>query len=280
MKVKEIMSKDVVTAEVPGTIENVLDTFRNGKHSGLPVVKENTEEVVGVITRSDLLRNPEEDQIAMLMTRDPIVINSEGEVEEVARLLLNHDIRRLPVVDNGELLGLVSVADLVDVLSEKEIDGDISEYMEGSCTSTWEETPVPLVGEIMRLADRDAVPVLSDEGKLVGMVSDTDLVKAFKKEDDLGKSDMGAASDEDQWTWDGMRDTMKLYYDVSILKLPKYPVKEIMTTEIHSTYQGSSVIDAAKLMSNNEIEQLPVLDEDDNIIGLIKDRNLIKAFLK
>lgn len=280
MKVSEIMTKDVVVAEVPGTIEEVLDSFRKEEHSGLPVIKKETKEVVGVITRSDLLENPTEDQIAMIMSRNPILINSDASLEKTAELIIKNDIRRLPVVDDGELKGIVSVADLVDVLADEKIDGEIEGHMEKTYTSTWHETPVPIVGKIMKLANKDAIPVLGDEGELAGIISDTDLVKAFNKEEDLGKSNMGAASDEDQWTWDGMRDTMKFYYDVSKLTLPNYPVKEIMTKDVKTTYEGSDVKEAAQTMSVNKIEQLPVLDENDAIVGMVRDRNLINAFLK
>lgn len=280
MKVNEIMTKNVTVTEVPGTVEDVLSTFRESYHSGLPVIKKENKNVVGVITRSDLLNNPKEDQTAMIMTRDPISIKSDEEVKKAAKLILRNHIRRLPVVDNGKLKGIISVADLVDVLSEKTIDGEIEGYMEKSNTTAWEKTPVPIVGEIMRLADKDAIPVLDDEGELSGIISDTDLVEACEREDDLGKSDMGAASDEDQWTWDGMRDTMKFYYDVSKLTLPNFTVKEIMTTDVITTYLGSDVKEAAQAMSEYDIEQLPVLDESDKLVGMVKDRHLIKAFLK
>ncbi|PTD93383.1 CBS domain-containing protein [archaeon SCG-AAA382B04] len=279
MEVKEIMTKDVVVAEVPGTIEGVLDKFRNGDHSGLPVVKKDSKKVVGVITRSDLLNNQTEDQIAMIMTRDPVVIQSNKELEEATELLLKNNIRRLPVVDEEELTGILSVADLVEELAKEDIDGEIGEYMEENYASTWVETPIPIVGKIMSLAEKDAIPILGNKGELVGVVSDTDLVKAFKREDGLDKSDMGAASDEDQWTWDGMRDTMEFYYEVSKLTLPNYPVKEIMTEEVKTTYKGSNVKEAAQKMSFNQIEQLPVLDESERLIGMVRDRNLIKTFL-
>ncbi|RZN61863.1 CBS domain-containing protein [Methanonatronarchaeum sp. AMET6-2] len=279
MKVKEIMSTDVQVAEVPGTVEEVFGLFKNGQHSGLPVLKEGSNKVVGMITRSDLLKNPQEDQIAMLMTRDPVVIQEDAELEEAAKLILRHDIRRLPVVKDGELTGLVSVADLVGVLPDMDIDGGVTEYANGHCTSSWVNTPVPIIAEIMRLSNADSIPLLDDDCKVGGIISDTDLVKAFEIEESLEKSDMGAASDENEWTWDGVRDTMKFYYGVSMLKLPRVPVKEIMTSDVVTVYLGADIADCARKMARNQIEQIPILDEDENLIGLLRDRDMIKAFL-
>ncbi|WGI17739.1 CBS domain-containing protein [Methanonatronarchaeum sp. AMET-Sl] len=279
MKVKEIMSTDVEVAEVPGTVEEVFGLFKNGQHSGLPVIKEGTKKVVGIITRSDLLKNPHEDQIAMLMTRDPVVIPENEDITEAAKLILRHDIRRIPVVSNEEITGIISVADLVKVIPDMEIEGTVTEYANGHCTSSWTNTPVPIIGEIMRLSNSDSIPLLNDECKVGGIISDTDLVKAFELEESLEKSNMGAASDENEWTWDGVRDTMKFYYGVSTLKLPQVPVKEIMTEDVITVYIGAEISDCAKKMARNSIEQIPILDEDENLIGLLRDRDLIKSFL-
>ncbi|OKY77679.1 MAG: CBS domain containing protein [Candidatus Methanohalarchaeum thermophilum] len=280
MKAEEIMTKEVKTTQVPGNVEKIFNVFKEGKHTGLPVLKKGTNKVVGVITRSDLLRNPNEDQIAMIMTRNPTTIRKDTEINEIASLINNKEIRRLPVVEeNDELAGIVSVADLVDVISNKGIKRGISKFMNGSCTSTWTKTPVPVVAEVMRLSMSDAVPVLDDDCKVTGIVSDTDLVKSFKIEDELERSDIGSASDEDDWTWDGVRDTLKFYYGVSKFKLPNVAVEEIMTENVVSAFIGSTVEDVAQKMNRNQIEQIPILDEENRLVGLIRDRDLIKALI-
>ena len=57
--VRDVMVREVAYAEIPGNRDDVLKTLQDRKVSGLPVVKKG--EVVGIITRSDLLRNREED---------------------------------------------------------------------------------------------------------------------------------------------------------------------------------------------------------------------------
>jgi len=101
--VRDVMVRDVAYAQIPGNRDDVLKTLQDRKVSGLPVVKKG--EVVGIITRSDLLRNREEDQTALLMTRDPVVISPDKSVVQAARLLVQHKIRRLPVVEDKKTGG-------------------------------------------------------------------------------------------------------------------------------------------------------------------------------
>jgi len=66
--VKDVMVQDVAFVEIPGSRDDVLKTLQDRNVSGVPVVKKG--EVVGMITRTDLLRNREEDQTALLMSRE------------------------------------------------------------------------------------------------------------------------------------------------------------------------------------------------------------------
>ncbi|OYV14249.1 MAG: CBS domain-containing protein [Methanosaeta sp. NSM2] len=104
--VREVMVRDVAYVTIPGSRDDVLRTLQERKVSGVPVIKKG--EVVGMITRRDLLRNREEDQTALLMTRDAVVISPDKTVVEAAKLLLEHDIRRLPVVEDKKLVGIIT----------------------------------------------------------------------------------------------------------------------------------------------------------------------------
>ena len=114
MLVKRTMSKNVVSVSVPGNREKVLDLMRKENKAVLPVVKEDTNILVGVITRSDLINNPDEEQIAMLMTRELVTVSPDEDVTEAARLMIDNDVRRVPVTnDDGELVGIITSFDLV-----------------------------------------------------------------------------------------------------------------------------------------------------------------------
>ena len=94
MLVKRTMSKNVVSVSVPGNREKVLDLMRKENKAVLPVVKEDTDILVGLVTRSDLINNPDEEQIATLMTRDLITVKPGDDVVDAARVMMENNVRR------------------------------------------------------------------------------------------------------------------------------------------------------------------------------------------
>lgn len=274
--VKELMIEDVAYVDVPGYRDQVLKILKDRHVSGLPVVKKG--KLAGMVTRSDLLGNPEEDQIGLLMTRDPVVAKSENTVVEAAKILTENNIRRLPVVEDETLIGIVSVADLVKVAAKMGIKTSIENYFETRFVAVWDEMPLPVVGAVMEHAKAQASPVLDSDLKLVGIVSDRDLINASVIEDYVEKSDMAAASDEDEWTWESTRDTMKFYYGVSRIELRNIPVKEAMVPAI-TAIKSSSVSECAGVMIREKIDQIPVVTSQQKIMGMLQDRDLLLAMI-
>ena len=72
--IEDIMVRDVASVTLPGSRDEVLKILKNKHISGVPVLKDS--KVVGIVTRTNLLQNPEEEQLALLMTRNPITISS------------------------------------------------------------------------------------------------------------------------------------------------------------------------------------------------------------
>ena len=150
MLVKRVMSKKVVSVSVPGSREKVLDLMRKENKAVLPVIKEDNNKLVGVVTRSDLINNPDEEQIAMLMSRNLIVASPDDDVKDAARIMIENDVRRVPVVnDDGELVGIITSFDLVSqALTKIEIDDAVEDYMITTVPTTWEKTPLNVASQI------------------------------------------------------------------------------------------------------------------------------------
>jgi len=143
--VEEVMVKDVASAELPGSRDEVLEILKTKHISGVPIVKNG--ELLGIVTRTDLLKNPEEEQIAMIMTRNPVTITPEKSIVEAARIILENNIRRLPVVEDHSLAGIVTIADIVGAIGRLNITTPISEYIGDNVVTVWSETPISVVGE-------------------------------------------------------------------------------------------------------------------------------------
>jgi len=279
IKVDDVMVREVAFAELPGSRDEVLEILKSKHISGVPIVKNG--ELLGIVTRTDLLKNPEEEQIALIMTRNPVTISSNKSIAEAAHLILENNIRRLPVVDDHTLIGLVTIADIVGAIGKMNITSPISDYISDNVVSVWSETPISVVGAIMELADVKAVPILDSNLALVGVATDKDLISASMIEDRTEMSNMSAGSDDDAWTWESLRDTMSLYYSVSKIKLPVAPVKDIvkLTGETDTAVLSSQVSDCARKMRRNRIDQLPVITSTRNLLGLIRDKDLLKAIV-
>src|SRR5665647_3055696 len=110
MNVEDVMTRDVVFVEVPGSRDTALKIMKEKGITSVPVVKNRT--LVGIITRGDIFRNPEEDQIALLMSRQPVFVSPIATIEDAARIFIEKAIRRMPVVDDSQLVGFITVTDI------------------------------------------------------------------------------------------------------------------------------------------------------------------------
>jgi len=274
--VKDIMVRDVAYVTIPGSRDDVLKVLQDRKVSGVPVIKKG--EVVGMITRTDLLGNREEDQTALLMTRDAVMISPEKSIVEAAKLLIEHDIRRLPVVEEKTLVGIVTVADLVQVAAELDIKEKVELYLEKETSVLWSEMPLPVAGSIMEFAAVQACPVIDTSLKLVGMISDRDLIKASVIEDTVEKTDMSANDGDDVWMWDRIMQTISKYYTVSRIQLKNILVREAMVAPI-TAFKKDEVGKCAAVMHKNRIDQMPVITSGGKLVGMLKDTDVLMALV-
>jgi CBS domain-containing protein len=87
--------------------------------------------------------------------------------------------------------------------------------------------------------------------------------------------ELGIPQDEDEWTWDGLRNVMKLWYEVSKIDLPGLPVRDIMVRNPMTVFKKTSISEAARIMRKNDFGQLPVRDSKDNLQAMIYDHDVI-----
>lgn len=134
MKVTEIMSQPVVTV-TPGTgIKTAAELLVEHGISALPVV-DSAGQLVGIVSEADLIpieaRPDPRSQatplgptagstprsVADVMTRDVVVVTTQSEVAEAAKIMLSRDVKRVPVLSGRRVVGIVSRRDLVKVIA-------------------------------------------------------------------------------------------------------------------------------------------------------------------
>jgi len=275
MNVKDFMTSDVVSVEIPGNRDDVLKILKRTGISGVPVLKDGR--LVGIITRKDLLRKAEETQLGLLMTPDPVTIGPDATIQEAASMMVTHSVRRLPVVEDGSLLGLLSVADLIAALAQMKVKDEIKGIYTSQTFAIWEETPLPLVGRIMEISGFEAIPILDAESTLQGIISERDLIRHSSIEDMVEVSDFSNGTDDDEWTWESIRDMHTISYGISKIQLPNRPVKTAMVRNVISVPMNAEVSECALKMKRARVDQLPVVNGDKKLVAMLFDRDLIRA---
>jgi len=269
------MTTDVVHVEIPGNRDDVLKILKRTGISGVPVIK--NKKIVGIITRKDLLRKPEETQLGLLMTPKPVVIDPDMDMREAAGMLVSRRIRRLPVVEDGRLIGLLSVADVIAALAQLKIKEEIKDKYTSKSFALWEETPLPVVGRVMEISGVDAIPILDAENRLQGIISERDLIRNSSIEDSVGVSDFSNGTDDDEWTWESIRDNHTISFGISKVQLPNRPVKLAMVKNVVAVPQNAEVSECALKMRRARVDQLPVVNGDKKLVAMLYDRDLIRA---
>lgn len=278
MKVKEVMKTEFARASVPGNRDTVLQIMSEHGKPAIPLVKKDTEELAGMVSLLDLMRKPDEGQLALLMDRNPPVIAQSNELEEAVRILLEKGIRRLPVVDSKRRLkGMMTVHQIIrKVVSLQYADELITPFVERKITTVWENTPLKAAYTIMRLAATDVLPVISEKGDLVGVISVSDIMNLSEIVQERRSTSVSAASEGTDWSWDA---TTILYITTNELKLPDKPVSEVMIKGIITTYEHSTIGETTKSMRRHDIDQLPITSADGELVGIIRDKDLLRILL-
>lgn len=272
------MTTDVVCVEIPGNRDDVLRILKRTGISGVPVLKEGV--LVGIITRKDLLRKPDEMQLGLLMTPDPVTITPDVSIKDATAILTENHFRRLPVVEGGELVGLISVSDIVGAISRMKIEEEIRNKFSSHTFAIWEESPLPLVGRIMEMSGYDAVPILNESGQLTGIISERDLIRNSSIEDSVEVSDFSNGTDDDEWTWESIRDMHTISYGISKVQLPDKPVKDAMVREVVAVPLNAEISECALKMKRARVDQLPVINGDRKMVSMLYDRELIRIILE
>ena len=204
MKVQDAMTREVTTTRVDAALKDAAMELVQGRISGMPVLDDDRK-VIGVISETDILAKEGEERRAggfqhwLVDPGDPWVaarfdaitvgdamsapartITPERPITEVATMMLDEDVNRLPVVDaDGVLVGLISRGDLVRafVRSDDEIRQEIEEdvvrrmlWLSPQTVSvTVEQGMVTLEGEVASEADAELLPTFAR--KVPGVVA-------------------------------------------------------------------------------------------------------------
>ncbi|MBE0429869.1 MAG: CBS domain-containing protein [Thermoleophilia bacterium] len=118
MNVSKIMTRDVRTCGKTSILMDCARLMKDLNVGAIPVVDDNGH-LAGIITDRDITiravaegADSKNERVGDFMTPSPFTVEPETSIEEAAEVMGRHQIRRLPVVENGNLVGIVSFGDL------------------------------------------------------------------------------------------------------------------------------------------------------------------------
>jgi len=120
IRARDAMRSDLHFIDGMANAKEAADLMRAKKAEALIVQKRHPDDAYGVVSMIDLLhgvvatnRPPEQVNVYELMTKPVITVPADMDIRYVVRLLLNAKIRRAPVEDKGEYVGMITLTDLV-----------------------------------------------------------------------------------------------------------------------------------------------------------------------
>ena len=272
--VADVMTSAPIVVEVPGSRSDAINIMVRNGLTGLPVIRASDGKLMGVVSRRDVFRKFDEDQLSLIMKKGCITVTPDTPIEEAAEIFSRMRIHRLPVVDNGNLVGIVTPTDLLRLVKEMKTDLLAEDVIRTTCVTAYEEEPLTYTVPAMRISDVPAVPVLDAHGKLTGILTDRDLFSdQVKNTDDLkalGIADVGNMA--------GARNVLPLFYTAT----DKYmsddrKVKDFMVKDPISVFKKTNLSEVARIMLANDFGQIPVHGNKDELVGMVYDVDVLCA---
>ena len=129
--VNKVMTKEVITVRADTPIYDALHLLKVNKISGLPVIKDDRT-LIGMLTEKDVLQiliNPKvavNATVEQYMTRKLVTFGEEDDIIDICKFFIRMPFRRVPIVKDGKLVGIVSRRDIVGLILQ--MRDEISEH--------------------------------------------------------------------------------------------------------------------------------------------------------
>jgi CBS domain-containing protein len=258
MKVKEIMTTKIITVDKDDSLKLVLDLMKKYDITKIPVTEEKkffglvTDNVIAYKLGSIRKRAITASRLhaSSVTEKEVAVISPEEEVKNILKSVGEPGPTMLPVVEKEKLIGVVTKADLLPLVTNK---NQLHSIMQKKVYTVSLDDRVIHARRIMITNNIARLPVL-EEKKLVGIISDVEIALAFaslKKSFSLGKQ--------------------KHHLDELL-------VKDVMRTPVVWSNPSISISDAAQLMLKQNVGALPLL-ENDKLVGMVTRTDLLKTIV-
>jgi predicted transcriptional regulator len=277
MTLESIIRRDFLKFSIPSDRSLAIETMKKNDISELITLKEGSDVFLGIITMNDILSKPEEEQLALIMRRDVPVINKKDSIEKAISLFLSGEFNYLPVVENGNVIGIISLKEILPLINKKyKIKNLISDFVDHNYfMSVWENTPTYIASKIMLNFKVSFLGVLDDEGKFVGLLDATDMIRAGEIISGVTESDATKGESGDDWDWNWKSSVI---IGTSNFYLPNKPVSNYLKKGYSTISQNLPISQAIEMFQREETRYIVVIGDNNTLIGILRDIDILKAF--
>jgi len=180
--ISSIMIREVITCQVTDTLEEVLRIMKISRKGGLPVLE--GRKLKGIITEKDFVRllplKSYGIKVSELMTKKPFFLKPNLSLLDTLKIMVNTGYRRFPIVENEEVIGIITNQDLLKYLWKtnfklEALDEEMKKVMNKEVYSVQVNSDLGEVLKLMREMDIGGLVVL-EEKKLAGIITERDIL--------------------------------------------------------------------------------------------------------
>jgi CBS domain-containing protein len=264
----QIYTSPVITVEPESSIHDTLVQMQTNFIKRIVIASKNRP--LGIVTERDISKFLEQDKTAKaldeipikyVMKKSPIIVPDgiEDHLEQCATRMETFNIGSVILVDDaGDLIGIVTKTDITKVFSK--IYGgqyQVKDYMTRKLITCRKTDSLKFAQSMMNKNNISRLVVTDNQGVAVGIITTNNF---------LTHSDYFS---------DGKTRTRDYLLP---LKSQNLQVRDLLTADLLSIEEGEDLAKAASIMIKNKVSGIPVLDSDNNLVGVIDKSDIVKAF--
>ncbi len=278
MKIEDVMNEEVILAEENEQISHARNLMLKHGYSRILVVNQEGKPV-GILTEKDLTRKMRSNgpkwkrrtidkiSIRRVMTPNPLTITPFREVQEAVELMIKNDISSVPVVDGDEVVGIVTKSDLMEFYRQK-FTGKwkVSDLMTSEVITVNENHSIGHVISIME-DDKIGKVIVMRDNEPVGIITSANISFANVEDPETGVSVEKIAFLRNI---DGQEKR-------NVREVSMVTAGDLMTNHLIKIEQEEDAASAADIMAKKEVSGIPVVSDDNELVGIITKTDIIRG---
>lgn len=280
MDISDAVSTDYVEHDVKTPVSKLRGSFED--QNCRVVVITNGGEFEGVVAQTQLLSSHHPpDETAMNVLQHPPKVQRTEDVRETARLMVENELRLLPVFENEQLVGVVTAESLLEMVEDNLDVLTTGDVLTRDLIAVGPDASFGEVIHLLREHSITRVPVIAEDGAPDGLVSVYDLVD-FVVRGPLDREQSGAPQGFDghggEGSYEGYRSNRGFGERAGEEdKLLDLPVRDVMSTPVRTTTPAEPLGDAVDRMLQEDLSSLVVIDEDGLSAGIVTKTDALRA---